>query len=56
MNGEAVNDRGARGKPERAMGKPCVVAGLVPGLDGDDSGVEERGICQGAGEERRITV
>lgn len=55
MNGDTVDERGARGKP-RELWNQDEPPGLVPRLEGGDKGVEERAICHGAGEVRRITV
>ena len=56
VKGDAVRDLGARGNPPRGTGKPDWATGLDPVCEGEESGVAERAICHGAGEERRMTV
>ena len=56
MKGETVEESGALGKFPREPGIQEVLPGLVPRLDAGDMGVDERAICHGAGDERRITV
>lgn len=57
MKGDAaVEERGPRGNDPREAGSHDGPAGLVPVFPGDERGVEERPICHGAGDERRITV
>jgi len=55
VKGEAVKDL-ALVKAGGAMPKPGGGAGLTPVIVGEAKGVPARGICQGAGEDRRMTV
>lgn len=56
VNGDTVEDKGARGRPLREFCNHDVLPGLVPRFEWGDNGVDDRAICQGAGDERRITV
>lgn len=54
VKGEAVEDLAL--VKAGAIPKPGGRAGLAPVIVGEATGVTPRGICQGAGEGRRMTV
>ena len=55
VNGDTVEESGGRENAPRELCTHEVLPGLVPRFEGD-SGVVERAICHGAGDDRRITV
>jgi hypothetical protein len=56
VNGETVEESGGRANAPRELCTHEVLPGLVPRFEWGDNGVDDRAICHGAGDERRITV